>query len=64
LSSQSSGTTETAVHLLRHAPENRSGPKAVKGKWLKKILKLTTRLKNKTWTNPQIKNHKTATTSD
>ena len=37
---------------------DRSGPKAVKGKWLQKNVKLTTRLKNETWTNPQIKNHK------
>ena len=28
------------------------------GKWLLKNLKLTTRIKNKTWTNSQIKNQK------
>jgi hypothetical protein len=32
----------------------------VMGKWLLKNLKLTTRIKNKTWTNPQIKNQKRA----
>jgi hypothetical protein len=44
--------------LLKCAPEIRSSPKVVTGKWLLKNKKLTTRLKNKTWTNPQIKNHK------
>jgi hypothetical protein len=42
--------------LLRE--EKRSWPRAVTGKWLLKHLKLTVRLKNKTWSNPQIKNHK------
>jgi hypothetical protein len=28
------------------------------------VEKLTTQLKNKTWTNPQIKNHKRAMNSD
>jgi hypothetical protein len=44
--------------LLRYGPENRPGPRVVTGKWLLKNLKVTTRLKNKIWTNPQIKNHK------
>jgi len=30
------GTTET-VNLLRHAPENRTSPRVVTGKWLLKI---------------------------
>jgi hypothetical protein len=30
----------------------------VTGKWQLENKKLTTRLKNKTWTNPQTKNHK------
>jgi len=34
-------------------PENRSSPRVVRGK-----LKINYRLKNKTWTNLQIKNHK------
>jgi len=44
--------------LLRYATEKRATPRAVTGKWLLKNYKLTTRLKNKTWTNPQIKNNK------
>jgi hypothetical protein len=44
--------------LLQYATENRATPRAVTGKWLPKNYKLTTRLKNKTWTNPQIKNNK------
>jgi len=44
--------------LLRYLPENRSSPRVITGKWLLKNEKVTTRLKNKTWTNPQIKNHK------
>jgi hypothetical protein len=44
--------------LLRYAPENRSSPRVVTHKWLLKNYKLTARLKNKTWTNLQIKNHK------
>jgi hypothetical protein len=39
--------------MLRYAPENRSRPKALTGKWLLKNEKLTTRIKNKTWTNSQ-----------
>jgi len=48
----------TNSNLLRYAPENKSSPRVVTGKWLLKIEKLTTRLNNKTQTNPQIKNHK------
>jgi hypothetical protein len=44
-------------NLLGYAPENRSSPRAVTGKYLSKNSKLTTRLKNKTLTNPQIKAH-------
>jgi hypothetical protein len=44
--------------LSRYIPENRSNPRVVTGKWLLKNGKLTTRLKNKTRTNPQIKNLK------
>jgi len=43
---------------LLHATDSRATPKAVTGKWLLKNYKLITRLKNKTWTNPQIKNNK------
>jgi len=32
-------------------------PRVVTGKWLLKNYKIATRLKNKTRTNPQIKNH-------
>jgi hypothetical protein len=46
------------TNLLRYVPENRSSQWVVTGKWLLKNWKLTTRLKNKTWTNQQIKNHK------
>ena len=44
--------------ILNHweVPENRSSPRVVTGKWLLKNLKLSTRFKNKTWNNPQIKN--------
>jgi hypothetical protein len=45
-------------NLLRYAPENRSSPRVVIGKLPLKNSKLITRLKNKTWSNPQIKNHK------
>jgi len=41
--------------LLQYATENRATPRAVTGKWLLKNYKLITRLKNKTWANPQIK---------
>jgi len=44
--------------LLRYAPENGSSPWVVTGKSLLKNKKLTTWLKNKNCTNPQIKNHK------
>jgi len=44
--------------LLRYAPENKSSPRVVTGKWVLKIEKLTTRLNSKTWTIPQIKIHK------
>jgi len=44
--------------LLKQTPSNRSGPRGGTGKWLLKNEKLTTRLKNKTCTKPQIKNHK------
>jgi hypothetical protein len=45
-------------NLLWYIPENRSSPRVLLGKWLLKNYKLTTRLKNKTCTNPQIKNRK------
>jgi len=48
----------TNCNLLRYAPENGSSPWVVTGKSLLKNKKLTTWLKNKNWTNPQIKNHK------
>jgi hypothetical protein len=44
--------------MLRYAPENRACLRVIAGKWLLKNSKLTTRLQNKTWTNPLIKNHK------
>jgi hypothetical protein len=44
--------------LLRYAPENRSSPRVLTGKWLLQNSKLTARLKNKTGTNPQTKDHK------
>jgi len=45
--------------LLRYTPENITNPRVVTGKWLMKNKKSTSRIKNKTWTNPQItKNHK------
>jgi hypothetical protein len=44
--------------LLIYAPLNRSSPRVVTGKWLLKNEKLTARLKNKTGTNTQIKNHR------
>jgi hypothetical protein len=53
--SQSLFTTETVT--WRHAPGNRSSPRVATGKWPLKNQKLTTGLKNKMWTNPQIKNH-------
>jgi hypothetical protein len=43
-------------NLLRYVPENRSSPRVVTGKL--QNWKLTSRLNNKTCTNPQIKNHK------
>ena len=42
---------------LRYVPKNRSSPRTVTGKQQLKNYKLPTRLKNKTWTKPQIKNH-------
>jgi len=57
--SQSLSTTET-VNSLRDAPENGSSTRVITVKWLLKNEKLTARLKNKTWTNPQIKNLKTS----
>jgi hypothetical protein len=44
--------------LIRCAPENTSSPRAVTVQWLLKNKKLTTRLKNKTWTNIKVKNYK------
>jgi hypothetical protein len=44
--------------LSRYTPDNVSSPRVVTGKWLLKNQKSTARLKNKTCTNPQIKNHK------
>jgi hypothetical protein len=43
--------------VLRYASKNKSRPRVLTGKWLLKNYKLTTRLKNKIRTNPQIKNH-------
>jgi hypothetical protein len=57
-------------NLFRYASENRSSPRVVTGKWLFKKLNnsfksLSTRLKNKTWTSPQIKKiTKTAINAD
>jgi len=42
--------------LLRYVSENRSNPRVVNSKMA--IEKLTARVKNITWTNPQIKRHK------
>jgi hypothetical protein len=42
-------------NLFRYVTENRSSPREVTGKWQSKIQKWTKGLKNKTWTNPQIK---------
>jgi hypothetical protein len=50
--------------LLRFAPENRSSPRVVTGKWLLKNYKLTTKVKNKTGTNPQLKTIKRAMNID
>jgi hypothetical protein len=50
--------------LLKYVPENRSSPRVVTGKWLSENYKLTTRTKNKSRTNPKIKNHKRAMNSD
>jgi hypothetical protein len=44
--------------LVRYAPENTSSPQVATGEWLLKNQKVTTGLKNKTWTNPKIKTHK------
>jgi hypothetical protein len=44
--------------VLRFVPESRFSPRVVTEKLPLKNSKLTTRLKNKTWTNPQIKNHR------
>jgi hypothetical protein len=46
--------------LLRYAPENRSSNsnRVVTGKIAIEKLKINYKLKTKTWTNPQIKNHK------
>ena len=49
--------TKETLYLLRYVPEDRSSPKVLTGKQLLKNYKLPTRLKNKTWTKPQIKNH-------
>jgi hypothetical protein len=49
--------------VLKYAPENRSRPRALTGKWLLKNKK-TTRIKNKTWTNSQIKIQKRVMNSD
>jgi len=46
------------ANLLRYISENRTSPMVVMEKWLLKNFKLTTRIKDKTWTNPQIKNQK------
>jgi len=45
-------------NLLKCEPENRSSPRVVTGKLPLKNSKLITRLKHKTWTKPQFKNHK------
>jgi len=44
--------------LLKYLPEKKYSPKIVTGNWLLKNEKLTKSLKNKTWTNSQIKNPK------
>jgi hypothetical protein len=44
--------------LLRYGTANISSPRVVTGKWLLENQNLTTRLKNKIWTNLQIKNNK------
>jgi len=54
--------TIKTINLLRYTPENISSTRVVTGKWItgKWILKFkifTTRLKNKTWSNPHIEKH-------
>jgi hypothetical protein len=44
--------------LLRYIPENRSITRAVTRKTAFEKLKINYKAQNKTWTNPQIKNHK------
>ena len=44
-------------NMLRNASKNKSSPRVLTGKWLLKNYELTTSLKNKIRTNPQIKNH-------
>jgi hypothetical protein len=44
--------------VLRYAPENRSRPRALTGKWLLKNEKLTIRLKYKTHTIHKLKTRK------
>jgi hypothetical protein len=51
-------------NVLQYVPKNRSSPQVITEKWLFKNLKLTTSLKNKNWTNPQLKTIETAMNSD
>jgi hypothetical protein len=45
-------------NLLRYAPEDRSSPTVIPGKWLLKSLTIKTKPKNNIWKKPQIKNLK------
>jgi hypothetical protein len=46
-----------AINVLKYAPVNLFIPRVVTVKCLRKNYKLDSRLKNKTWTNPQSKNN-------
>jgi len=52
--------TRKTINLLRCTPENISSTRVVTGKWILKFKIFTTRLKNKTWNNPPLKNLKRA----
>jgi hypothetical protein len=49
--------TIKTIHLLRYTPENISSTRVVTGKWILIFKIFTTRLKNKTWSNPHIEKH-------
>jgi len=49
--------TIKTINLLRYTPENISSTRVVTGKWILKFKIFTTRLKNKTWSNPHIEKH-------